>query len=190
MRSDAAARSLLERRAAQLARRPPVPAQAAQVDTLTVRVAGHTYGIEARHVRRILRNDRLCRLPAGPWALLGLAAVGGESVPVVDLAAVLGVGPADRARPFLLVLHAARRPLALLVDEAASLERRPQVTVRRPAGAAETTPRLERGVTPDGVVILDVPALLNAVQTTGYAIGAATSAPPPQPQEPGQAWEE
>lgn len=190
MRSDAGARRLLERRAAELARRPPVPMQAPQVEILTVRVAGHTYGIEGRHVRRILCNDRLCRLPTGAWALIGLAAVGGESVPVADLAAVLGVGPADRARPFLVVLHASRRPLALLVDEAASLERRPQVTVRRPAGAAETAPRLERGVTPDGVVILDVPALLNAAETTGYAIGAATAAPSPQPREPGQAWEE
>lgn len=57
---------------------------------LRFRLGEQALSMAARQVREILVAPRLARVPHGPAALLGLAAVRGEAVPVLSLAALMG----------------------------------------------------------------------------------------------------
>lgn len=134
----------------------------ASVDVVVVAVAGgRRYAVEIGHVRQVVRAQALSRLPASGSDLVGLVPVQGEAMPVADLATVLGLAAADPTRPLALVLAGDHHPpVGLLVDEVITTSSLPGSEVRAqhaPDGAGTT---LERGIAPDGVVLLDGAALL------------------------------
>ena len=152
---------LLERRAAALARPVELAHPTATMQVLVLAVAGgHRYAVESRYVDQVAHNARLCRLPASPGQLLGLLPVRGEAVPVTDLATLAGVAAAaDPSRPFAVVLAGNGDPLGLLVDEVITAGD-VACTELRPVERGLTEACIERGVTADGTVLLDVDTLL------------------------------
>lgn len=129
----------------------------ATVEVVTVRVGARRYALEARHISRILRNSHLCRLPEDGGELVGLVVAGGEAVPVADLGSLLGLSGPDRSRPFLVLLGGADLPLGLLADEVESFGHAVEATANE---SPDQTAPVERGITADGVVLLDGDALL------------------------------
>lgn len=185
------ARQQLERRAAELAQRPTQEKAVATVEVVTVLVGSRSYALEVRHVSRILRTRHLCRLPEEGGELMGLVMTGGSAVPVADLASLVLLGPPERTRSFVVLLGGAGLPLGLLVDEVESIgqvaEITPSGTDPDPdqTGSGTTGPvslaaPIERGITTDGVVLLDAEALL----AHPGAVAARTVRPAGRPRPP------
>ena len=186
MRAGVDVDAVLRRRAEELARpRDDGEAVLETVDVLIVDAGdGGRYAFEARHVRQVQRTEQLRRLPGGAGAVLGVVPVRSGVVPVVDLAAVLGTGPVDRRRPFVVVLDGAGAPLGLLVDAVSDVTTWQTAQIRAPAMGAGTSatggPGAARArVGPGGVVVLDVQALLAG--STANPGRAGDSRRPPGP---------
>jgi chemotaxis signal transduction protein len=149
-------------RAAALARPVADEETHDSVEVVTLEVSGAAnFAIEARHVREVMRNDHLRRLPGGAGALLGVVPSRGEVVPVADLGALLGLCPPSRSRAMVVVLDHETAPLGLLVDgvEEVAVWRRSAV---RSVTQAAALPRDDAvGVGPAHTAVLDGEALLN-----------------------------
>ena len=173
--SPTSAQDLMERRAAALAKPHQEVREAGTTGVVTVSVAGgRRYAVQLEHVRRVLRNTGLSRLPASAGELVGLIIVKGEAVPVADLGAVLGVSGPDVTRPLVVVLDDGSSPLGLLVDEVIETMQLPADDVRRRDQVGTQGTCVELGIGPDGVVLLDCDLLLADVRLNGTA-----GAPPP-----------
>lgn len=177
--SPPSAQDLLERRAAALAKAPQEAQEGETTGVVIVSVAGgRRYAVQLQHVRRVVRNTGLCRLPASASDLVGLVLVKGEAVPVTDLAAVLGVSGTDAARPLVLVVDNGSSPLGLLVDEVIEAMQLPVDDVRRRDQDVTQGTALELGIGPDGVVLLDCDLLLADLRLN------STAGPPPPASRP------
>lgn len=176
---------LLERRAADLAAPTEPEDDTDLLDVVTVQVAGGgRYAFETRHVRRVVRNAGLCRLPGAAGELLGLVLVNGDAVPVLDLAAVLGLAQSDRSRPLVVLLDGGYPPLGLLVDEVESSRRLAWAELTPVTDEPDGVRSLERGITEDGVVLLDAELLLADDQAPAPGSPGRRDTPPPEPGEP------
>jgi chemotaxis signal transduction protein len=157
-------------RAAALAR--PVTADDTQdtVEVVTVEVqGGASFAIEARHVREVMRNDNLRRLPGGSGALLGLVPTRGEVVPVADLGALLGLCPPSPARPMVVVLDHESAPLGLLVDGVTQVAMWRRSAVRSVTHAVALTRDFTVGVGPADTTLLDGEALLEDTRLFAFS---------------------
>jgi purine-binding chemotaxis protein CheW len=90
---------------------PPPTATGAADDLLAVRVADHPYAIRLRDIDGMLARVPVVPVPAVARALLGIAGIRGEVVPVFALSPLLGYGH-DPAAPWL-VLCGDDAPVAL-----------------------------------------------------------------------------
>lgn len=91
-------------------------AQAAALKTqvLGLRVGSCRLAVAADRVMRVMRMPLVTRVPHGPPALLGLASLHGQALPVVTLHQMLGEVP-RAAYPFLVELDA-RMPVGIGID--------------------------------------------------------------------------
>lgn len=188
-------RQLLERRAAALAQRPTQESVVATVEVVTVCVGGRRYAVEGRHISRILRTSHLCRLPEDGGGLIGLVVAGGAAVPVADLGSLLGLSEPDRTRPLVVLLGGADLPLGLLVDEVESFGHVVEMAAGASPDVCDQTAPVERGITPDGAVLLDADALLAhprvvAVRTLRSGAHPDQIHPSRPPELPGESCEE
>lgn len=172
---------LLGRRRAELSRPRATLDHAASRPVLVVSVAGRLLGLDGRFVGQVRRSEGLCRLPHGCGALTALAPTGSGAVPVADLGLLVGA-PAQESRPFLVLLET-EAPVGLFVDavhEVRSVSDRELL----PTSAGDP-PSVEHAVTADGLVLLDVPVLLDDARLR--AGGSPTRGPattrPPHPLE-------
>lgn len=156
---------------------------------LTFRSEGRLYAVIADKVSEVVRMAPLARVPQAPKSLLGLANLRGTVVPVAGVRSLLGrseVALSDRSR---LVVLGGATPVALAVDEVASLETVEARFVKSTEAemSAEADERLD-GIfqTKGGVTkILDVDALLTrafprrttARRSTGTVARAAGASP-------------
>jgi purine-binding chemotaxis protein CheW len=155
---------------------------------LTFRSEGRLYAVIADKVSEVVRMSPLARVPQAPKSLLGLANLRGMVVPVAGVRSLLGrieIAVSDRSR---LVVLGGATPVALAVDEVASLETVDARSVKSAEAdmSAEADERLD-GIfqTTAGVTkILDIDALLTrafprtvARRATGAASRAAVAAP-------------
>lgn len=153
---DAAA--VLRRRASVLARPLTKADHTPTSDVLVVTVAGRSLGLDGRHVSQVLPGDGLCRLPHGSGALTALVPARGGTVPVADLGVLLGA-TAEDSRAYVVLLEGDAPPVGVLVD--AVHEMRPVADSDvRPAPVTSGDGALETGITPDGLVLLDLARLL------------------------------
>lgn len=179
--------AVLRARAAALAQPNVEDAGQDIVSLIPFSVAGQPYAVPVDGVRQVRRLTGIGRLPRSPVSLLGIARIHSTVVPVFDLPALLGVASgANEEVAWVLVLGDADRPelgiAAQAVDGVRSLSRS---AIAEPVGAAQ-----ERvgtwGVTPDGVTVLDVPALLAAPPVYATVQSAAAAAVGPrEPAQPG-----
>lgn len=93
---------------------------------LVVRAGGRRLGLPARLVRRVVRQLTVYPIPGSAPRFAGLAQLGGEPVPVVDLAVEIGTAEPTAAPTRLAVVveiagAGGPVPLALAVDDAVDI---------------------------------------------------------------------
>lgn len=180
MRSSAGTHRVLERRAAALARPPATSHEEADVDVVVFTVAGgKRYALEVRYVRQVVRGEGLALLPASGSELVGIIPRQGEAVPVADLAAVLDLAAPDPHRPLVIVLAGEHPPIGLLVDDVLTATSLARAEIRWQS--TPETAAVERGVTSEGVVVLDGAALLTDPRLRVTASVPETHIPSPAP---------
>lgn len=139
-------------------------------ELLSFTVGPETFALPLAQVQEICRVETLTVVPRTRRETLGIMSLRGEVVPVVALAAVLGMGSAVAPRPPLraVVLGDHRGPLALQVGEVRGVVRLlPQDMAPRPFGLVVPHPELIAGVarTARGVItLLDGPAILRHLE--------------------------
>jgi purine-binding chemotaxis protein CheW len=94
-------------------------------ELLVIGVNGSAYAIPVERVREIVRTRALTRIPRAPEWLLGVLALRGEVVEVVDLRRRLGVEPVETGRSSrIIVLHGdGDRVAGVLVDSVSDVFR-------------------------------------------------------------------
>jgi len=118
--------SLLAARAARLAARGGAAARAeAGEEVLVCDCAGERYGLPVAGVAEVLPARPCTPIPGAPAALVGIAALSGGVVSVLDLAAALG-RPSPGERPgtgHFVALRGGAAPVVLRVDRVLGLAR-------------------------------------------------------------------
>lgn len=155
-------RAVLAERARILARVPAAAPDAGDVlDVVVLALGRERFAIESRFVREIVRLSEITPVPGAPEALAGVTNLRGEILGVFDLAKLFGLpagAPGDLAR--LLVLGRDRTELGVLADaicEGAAL-RADELRDAQTAAIDDAVPL--RGVTRDGLQVLDGESLL------------------------------
>lgn len=157
---------------------PAVPEIAPGEPALTFRLGAERYALPTALVREVVRPPRLARLPGAPAFLVGIGNVRGEVVDVVDLRGLLGAAPADAdpAHCQLLLLGRDRTELALRVDAVLALGAVDAAALQQaPESPARVRPEYVRGMTPDGILLLDGLTLL---QDPRLVVDEAHATPP------------
>jgi purine-binding chemotaxis protein CheW len=131
------------------------------------------YAVPMESVREVLAAPRLCSLPTGPSAVLGLFNLRGEIVPLFDSAALIGLGRLT-VWPFAAVVRTSRGPAGLgtsglpesiLLGEAIGPSESPGTS-----GLYAVDKRL--------ATLIDVDALLAPARTGGHVlVGSASEQP-------------
>jgi purine-binding chemotaxis protein CheW len=99
------------------------------------RLGGDCFAIEANRVTEVIRGGRLARVPLAPPVILGLSHMRGRIVPVIDLAAQLGVDSTRDASGVHLVVRLGDDCHGLLVDEMLDVIEIPATLVERPTAS-------------------------------------------------------
>lgn len=156
-------RELLDERARALARPAAHPASAAgRLELVVFRLGPERYALETRYAREVARLAGLTPVPGAPPVLSGVTNLRGDVLPVFDLTSALRPGnePAGE-RVWVVVVGRETPELGVLADEVDRVESlleeelRPPLETRTDAGR-----RWIRGVTADGLVVLEGDALL------------------------------
>jgi purine-binding chemotaxis protein CheW len=166
-RSPEEARALLAARAQRLARRPTQTARAlAALDVLAFALGEERYAIETRYVREVVRAGVPTPVPGTVDYVLGLTNLRGDLVAVVDLRRLLGTAAADvTAGSPLLIVGDDRAQLGVLIDSVHEVSTLAADAVLDPsASLREATREYVRGVTREGLVLLDGHSLLTAMR--------------------------
>ncbi len=158
---DPVEREILARRTASLAREAGEIREAPGVDVLVVRSGGRRVGILLEDVIVAAALRRMTLVPFAPVEVAGISLLDGVVTPVFHLHALLGMSSVSLPEHARVVLVGDRSaPLALAVEVAESIVR---VELDRLLPLPDTGTRIAsrtRGITRDGMLILDVPAML------------------------------
>jgi len=152
-------REILRERARRLAQPPPASEPGGVLEIITLTLGAERWAIDTSLVLAVVPFTAVSRLPSAPAFLVGLAAVRGVPVPVVDLGRFLGVprpGVTDLAR--IVVLGEAMPELGFVVDavdEVATISR----AQLRPPEESMAAHDLLHGIAPDGMAVLAAQAL-------------------------------
>ncbi len=88
---------------------------------LLLNVGGESFGLSSATLTEVIRPSVLTRVPHSPAALLGITNLRGAALPVVSLAALLGVKAGHPVRSSKIVVVNWNGPVGLLVDKVTSL---------------------------------------------------------------------
>lgn len=152
--------AILQRRAAQLARAPAPATGGGGAEVLEIAVAGQRCLLGLEWVREVRPLRPPVAVPLGPAALLGLAHVRGQMLPVLDLAVLLGIQERSSPSARLVVLGRGIPSFAVPADVFGVAALEPANAERRAGALHGLTPELVRGVTADGRLLLDGARLL------------------------------
>ena len=156
-------RKILHERAVALARRPVEPAAAGTLlEVLEFRLAHERYAVETRHVREVHPLRSLTALPCAPSFVRGIVNVRGRITAVLDIKRFFELpetGITDLHRVVLVQGHGME--VGLLADAIVGVQ---SIALQ---DLQEQLPHLTgiradylKGVTAQGLVVLDVPRLL------------------------------
>lgn len=103
----------------------PKPQQWAEDDVLefvTLKAGGQSFCIEITQIREIRRWSPVTALPQAEQAVLGVMNLRGAVIPIVDLAARLGLGACDASpRHVIMVVAVGDKTVGLLVDSVSEI---------------------------------------------------------------------
>lgn len=112
------------------------PAAGGMVRACTFRLGRDCFAIDAARVTEVIRGGRLTRVPRAPAVVLGLVHLRGRIVPVIDLAALLGVESTGGSAGAHLVVRLGEDFYGLLVDEMLDVADIPADRIEQPAERA------------------------------------------------------
>lgn len=151
------ARALLEDRARRLARPPAsrmIPR--ALFECLTFARGRERYALETRFVMEVARTGDVAPLPGAPGFTVGVVNHRGAILPLADLRRLLGGGEPRGSEPSHMVVAGKVRPeIGVLADEVQEIV---HIGIEELTGQGGDS--LVRGVTRDGLVMLDGPRFL------------------------------
>jgi len=161
---DAQSKAILDARARELARAPEgAPELEDAVQVVQFSVSHEEYAVGSAYVVEVFRLTHLTRVPCTPPFVTGIASVRGRIVSIIDLKVFFELpakGLTDRSR--LLILSSDNMEFGILIDG---------ISAVRNISASELQPSLPtltgirekylKGVTDDGVVVLDGVKLLS-----------------------------
>lgn len=162
--------ALLHKRAADLARVPKrVAGEDDGIDVVRFQLAGEAYAVDARHVVRVLTLKEMTPLPGAAEPLFGVTQWRGTVLTLLDLRPLLGVtarGLTDMGK--VVVLEGEDRQFGVVTDQVSDLVFLPWQDVRPIPGDDGTDgDSLLRGITDDGVFIIDTEQLLQRFGRVG-----------------------
>lgn len=166
------ARAVMEERARLLARPAPSGgAPAEQVSLLVLEAAGQRFGVGLAFVQDVRRSAEITRVPGAPGLFAGVAQLHGEVVAVVELARLLDLpGRAEEGRARLVVLGESGPDLAILACAAEEIVTLDAAEITPAPATGGLHPYL-RGLARDGLLVLDVGALLRDERLVAGSIG-------------------
>lgn len=158
---DVPAASILEGRARELAR--PIDPPTSDSDLhLVVRAGTQRVALKMSTLRSVVPSPPMTRLRVDGLAIIGVVALAGEVVPVVDLNNLLGIESSHRdGEPTLVVVDDNGSSLALTVDEVEGHDALgPHLAAGIDLSVTSAPGALATPVGHDGLLVLDVAALL------------------------------
>ena len=157
-------RAILAQRAQRLAQ-PVLVAPEAALDLVVFELSREAYALEARCVMAVFGLRELSPLPGAGAGVTGLTTWRGTFLTIVDLRTALGLSEvvlADMSK--VLVLGEGRATFGLLVDAVRGLVTVAGAEVHAPRDGVAPHRELLRGVTNEGVVVLDGDAVVRHVE--------------------------
>jgi purine-binding chemotaxis protein CheW len=147
------------RERARLLARPEWDEHDDTVELAAFRIGGHTIGVPLMHVSRAADLRHLTEIPGGPPHLLGVTAVDGKLVSLLDLTALYGLrgrGLGD-VTGTILVAHG-RREIALAAEQLIGIEDVPPEAIKPVPGAGSPLSKVAT-LASHSMLVLDVEAL-------------------------------
>ncbi|UKJ74986.1 chemotaxis protein CheW [Azospirillum brasilense] len=157
--------ALLLRRAEDLARVPSSietdAAAEAPVTLLAGRGADGSYGLDLRHLSRIVPLPRVARVPHAPPELLGLIAIDGRVMRLFDVDRLCGRNAVPAGGGFAVVLRGGERPVALRLRTVDTVMELDGTDLKAPPEAGTFVTAITRS----RIAVLDVPAILETLRS-------------------------
>ena len=160
---------ILRRRARQLAQ-TVVEAGDNEVEIVAFRMGGEDYGIETAQLREVFAGRAVTPLPCTPAWVSGILNVRGRILTVVDLRPVFGLANDGASAASVLIVRGdapdGSGDVALAVEEVVGVRMLAENAIEPPhalgggPGGAENSARYVRGVTADGLALLDAAQIL------------------------------
>ena len=157
-------RAILSERAAKLSQTYAQSAELAvkQVGLIAFSRGAHRYGIELDYLTEIRPLDSWTPVPGIPDHFLGVIALRGEIVAVIDMAVVFGGQPTSGdGERFAVVVTSGAVAAALLADSVDDVHDLLPEQIHPPLSTfTHSRERYIRGLTDEGIALLDVEKLL------------------------------
>lgn len=153
--------ALLRARAERIAGQQKQNQEGSVISVLVIRTGGETYGLPMDALTAVYEGHSVVPLPTVPAFVAGIANVRGRILPVLDLAALMGV-TSDTRKQALVVVTNSETSVAFCaesVGEAAAVN----IHTLQPVPGALNPARSAylRGILPGGLALLNVDAILN-----------------------------
>ncbi|MEJ1972569.1 MAG: chemotaxis protein CheW [Lacunisphaera sp.] len=140
----------------------------ASTQLMVFRLGEQRYAVSLSAVQRVVAAVEITRLPHAPAVVLGVINVSGHVMPVFNMRRRFrlperAVGPADQ----FLIVQAARRTVALVVDEAQSVLECPATEIVKAAPLVARSEQIQ-GVLklPDGLLLIhDLEKFLSSAES-------------------------
>lgn len=102
--------------------KPSELASAEHLEFVTLVCGGQSFCIEITQIREIRRWSPITILPHAPMGVLGVINLRGAVIPILDLAARLGLGPTvESGRHVIVIARVGDRTIGLLVDSVSEI---------------------------------------------------------------------
>ena len=179
---DQQTRETWRRRAVELAQRRKAAVQAPEgLRTLVFTLSTERYGLELESLVEVLPFSKCTPVPSGPPELLGVFNRRGQIYSVLSLARILELResqPGQAPGGYIIVLRTSRGELGLQVDQVERVAYVVRESLQAPEHeAAALGKRYSSGVTPDGIILLDVHNLVTHPVFEGARSGSCDRRP-------------
>jgi purine-binding chemotaxis protein CheW len=153
---------ILRERAAQSALLTEEDVSGESIEVVVFRMANESYAVETSFVREVCPLTNLTPVPCTPALVLGVINLRGEICPVVDLKRLFGMparGLTNVTRA--VIVRDARREFGIVADVVIGIRSVPVSRITPPPPVLrDVHARFLRGITDEGVVILDAASVL------------------------------
>ncbi len=134
---------------------------AAGLHVLVFKIGTECFALEISEIAEVLPMPKVTPVPAAPQGLFGVFNLRGEIVPIIELAAVLGLAPAEESAGYILMLRNFGSEAGLKAGELIRIQRiAPGDSLPVEEIASERSKRFFKGITRDATLILNLDKLL------------------------------